>query len=66
MLNINKTDLLRHHVPETLSDRFAAGAERLLTALAGGFSRRYGGRVVVLETIAAVPAMVAASLLHLQ
>ena len=66
MLNVNKTDLLRHHEPETLSDRFAAWAERPLTAMAGGFSRRYGGRVVVLETIAAVPAMVAASLLHLQ
>ncbi len=66
MLNVNKTDLLRHHEPESLSDRFAAGAERLLTAMAGGFGRRYGGRVIVLETIAAVPAMVAASLLHLQ
>jgi len=66
MLNVNKTDLLRHHEPETLSDRFAASAERLLTAIAGGFGRRYGSRVVVLETIAAVPAMVSASLLHLQ
>lgn len=67
MLNVNKTDLLRHHAPETLSDRFAAGAERLLAATAGAlFGRRYGDRVIVLETIAAVPAMVAASLLHLR
>jgi ubiquinol oxidase len=67
MLNVNKTDLLRHHVPESLSDRAAAAAERLLTATAGAlFGRRYGDRVVVLETIAAVPAMVAASLLHLK
>ncbi len=67
MLNVNKTDLLRHHTPETLSDRFAATAERLLTATVGAlFGRRYGDQVIVLETIAAVPAMVAASLLHLK
>lgn len=67
MLNVNKADLLRHHVPESLSDRVAAAIERLLTATAGAlFGRRYGDRVIVLETIAAVPAMVAASLLHLK
>jgi len=66
MLNVNKTDLLRHHEPQTLADRFAAAAERFLTAIAGGFGHRYGSRVIVLETIAAVPAMVGASLLHLQ
>jgi len=25
MLNVNKTDLLRHHEPQTLSDRIAVG-----------------------------------------
>ena len=54
MLNVNKTDLLRHHEPETLSDRFAAWAERLLTAMAGGFSSRYGGRVVSAEQVGSV------------
>lgn len=67
MLNVNKADLFRHHAPETLSDRFAFGAARMLTASAGAlFGRRYGDRVTVLETIAAVPAMVAATLLHLK
>lgn len=67
MLNINKTDLFRHHPPETLSDRFALDSARLLAATAGAlFGRRYGDRVIVLETIAAVPAMVAATLLHLK
>lgn len=67
MLNINKSDLLRHHVPEGLSDRFALASARFLAATAGKlFGRRYGDRVIVLETIAAVPAMVAATLLHLR
>lgn len=67
MLNINKTDLFRHHPTETLSDRLASSAARALTAAAGAlFGRRYGNWAVVLETIAAVPAMVAATLLHLK
>jgi ubiquinol oxidase len=68
MLNINKSDHLRHHVPETLSDRIADGAVRALFSVAGAalFGRRYGDRVIVLETIAAVPAMVAATVLHLK
>lgn len=67
MLNINKSDLLRHHVPEGLSDRVALASARFLAATAGQlFGRRYGDRVIVLETIAAVPAMVAATLLHLR
>lgn len=68
MLNINKTDLFRHHVPETFSDRIADGAVRALFSIAGAalFGRRYGDRVIVLETVAAVPAMVAATILHLK
>jgi ubiquinol oxidase len=66
MLNINKADMLRHHEPEGLGDRFALATTRLLAVGAGKlFGRRYGGRAVVIETIAAVPAMVAATLLHL-
>lgn len=67
MLNVNKTDLHRHHAPRTFSDRFALSVTRVLLTMAGAlFGRRYGERVVVLETIAAVPAMVAATLLHLK
>ncbi len=67
MLKINKTDLFRHHVPETLADRFALGTTRFLEKIANTvFRGRYGEGVVVLETVAAVPAMVAATLLHLK
>jgi ubiquinol oxidase len=67
MLNVNKTDLLRHHVPAGLADRFAQGTASLLSSIATAvFSRRYGDRVVVLETVAAVPAIVSATLLHLR
>lgn len=67
MLTINKTDLLRHHAPRTLSDRVALGVARALRASAHTlFGRHYGHRTIVLETIAAVPGMVAATLLHLK
>jgi ubiquinol oxidase len=67
MLLVDKTDLDRHHVPDTLADRIALRTVRVSTAVAGFlFGRRYGDRVVVLETIAAVPSMVAATLLHLK
>ncbi len=67
MLNINKADLLRHHAPEGTSDRIALTSARLLASTAGAlFGRRYCNRAVVIETVAAVPAMVAATLLHLQ
>jgi ubiquinol oxidase len=66
MLNINKADIGRHHEPDGFGDRFALATARLIAAGAGWlFGRRYGGRAVVIETIAAVPAMVAATLLHL-
>lgn len=67
MLNVNKTDLLRHHEPQTLSDRIAVRSVRALASIATTlFGKRYGNRAVVLETVAAVPAMVAATLLHLR
>ena len=67
MLNVNKTDLLRHHRPATFADRFAHGAVSFLSGIASGlFGRRYGGGVVVMETVAGVPAMAAATLLHLR
>ncbi len=67
MLNINKSDLFRHHEPQSWSDRFASGVARLMVSCTDGLlSRRYGHRVIVIETVAAVPAMVAATLLHLK
>ena len=67
MLLVNKTDLFRHHVPNTVADQTALGIVRVGASVAGAlFGRRYGDRVVVLETVAAVPPMVAATLLHLK
>lgn len=67
MLTIDKTDLSRHHVPRTLSDRIAYHLVGMVQFAAGAlFGRRYRHRTIVLETIAAVPGMVAATLLHLK
>ena len=57
----------RTHPPRGLPDRFARTVTLLLRWLADTFfAKRYGHRAVVLETIAAVPGMVGASLTHLQ
>lgn len=67
MLTIDKTDLERHHEPAGFSDRLALGLVRALRAGANAlFGHRYGHSAVLLETVAAVPGMVAASLLHLR
>ncbi len=67
MLNIDKADLARHHPPRTMSDRIAYRAVKMMRFTADGlFGRRYRHRTIVLETIAAVPGMVAATLLHLK
>ena len=56
-----------HHVPQGLSDRFALAVTKLLRWLADlFFAKRYGHRAVVLETVAAVPGMVGATVTHLQ
>lgn len=53
--------------PADLSDRIAFGLTRLLRRFADlVFRRRYGHRAVVLETVAAVPGMVAGMLNHLR
>ena len=60
-------DLSRHHVPENLSDRVALAFVKLLRFFADTFfAKRYGHRAVVLETVAAVPGMVAGALRHLR
>jgi len=56
-----------HHAPRGFSDRFALGVTRLLRFGADTFfAKRYGHRAIVLETVAAVPGMVGATVTHLQ
>ena len=56
-----------HYKPENLSDRIAFAFTKLLRFTADFFfAKRYGHRAVVLETIAAVPGMVAGMLNHLK
>ena len=59
--------LEQHYPPKDLRDRLAYGFVRFLRFFADSFfARRYGHRAVVLETVAAVPGMVAGSLQHLR
>ncbi len=59
--------LVRHHKPQNLSDRIALAFTKFLRFLADTFfKKKYGHRAVVLETVAAVPGMVAGMLLHLK
>jgi len=56
-----------HHIPENIGDRFAYALVKFMRFFADTFfARRYGHRAVVLETVAAVPGMVAGSLQHLR
>ena len=60
-------NLLKHHKPESFSDRVALTFTKFLRFLADTFfKKKYGHRAVVLETVAAVPGMVAGMLLHLK
>ena len=62
MKNLNK-----HFEPKNLSDKVALIFTKFLRLLADTFfKKRYGHRAVVLETIAAVPGMVAGMLVHLK
>src|SRR5688572_5207833 len=59
-------DLSVHHQPKGASDRIAFGFTKLLRWCADTFfAERYGHRAVVLETVAAVPGMVGATINHL-
>ena len=56
-----------HHEPADLSDMFALGFTKLLRFAADTFfAKRYGHRAIVLETVAAVPGMVGATINHLK
>ena len=60
-------NLNRHHKPQDLSDKIAYAFTKFLRFLADTFfKKKYGHRAVVLETVAAVPGMVAGMLLHLK
>ena len=60
-------NIARHHKPQNLSDRVALIFTKFLRLLADTFfKKKYGHRAVVLETVAAVPGMVAGMLLHLK
>lgn len=60
-------DLSVHHRPRGLADRTAFLFVKGLRFFADTFfARRYGHRAVVLETVAAVPGMVGATLNHLK
>jgi ubiquinol oxidase len=67
MTTSSAIDLDRHHAPRGLGDRFAFGFVKLLRFFADTFfAKRYGHRAIVLETVAAVPGMVGATLTHLR
>ena len=56
-----------HHASRDGSDRAALAITRGLRFLADTFfAKRYGNRAIVLETVAAVPGMVGAALIHLR
>ena len=60
-------DLDLHHPSRDWSDRVALGITRGLRFLADTFfAKRYGNRAIVLETVAAVPGLVGAALVHLR
>ena len=59
--------LTRHYTPKNFSDRIALIFTKFLRFLADTFfKKKYGHRAVVLETVAAVPGMVAGMLIHLK
>ena len=60
-------NLSKHFEPKNFSDKVALSFTKFLRFLADTFfKKRYGHRAVVLETIAAVPGMVAGMILHLK
>jgi ubiquinol oxidase len=62
-----RPDLTAHKAPADLSDRIAFRVVKAMRFVADAFfSKRYGHRAVVLETVAAVPGMVGGMLQHLK
>lgn len=66
MTDIPLVDLTVHHAPRDMRDRIALGFTKVLRFCADTFfAERYGHRAIVLETVAAVPGMVGATVNHL-
>ena len=67
-LTVKKFDTTpSHYDPQGFSDRFALAITKILRWFADTFfAKRYGNRAIVLETVAAVPGMVGATLTHLR
>ena len=64
---VDTTDLHVHHAPRDIHDRIALRVVKSMRVFADAFfSKRYGHRAVVLETVAAVPGMVGGLLQHLK
>ena len=62
-----RVELDTHRTTRDWSDRIALGITRSLRFLADTFfAKRYGNRAIVLETVAAVPGLVGAALIHLR
>jgi len=62
-----RVELDTHREARDGSDRIAYGITRTLRFLADTFfAKRYGNRAIVLETVAAVPGLVGAALIHLR
>jgi len=60
-------NLDKHYKPQNKSDRVALVFTKFLRFIADTFfKKKYGHRAVVLETVAAVPGMVAGMLMHLK
>ena len=67
MTTIPSVDLAVHHAPRDNRDKIALGFTKVLRFCADTFfAKRYGHRTIVLETVAAVPGMVGATINHLK
>lgn len=67
MPTVPDVDLSIHHKPRGVSDRIALAFTKVLRFCADTFfAKRYGHRAIVLETVAAVPGMVGATITHLK
>lgn len=67
MTDVPLVDLTAHHKPTDMADRIALGFTKVLRFCADTFfAKRYGHRAIVLETVAAVPGMVGATINHLK
>jgi ubiquinol oxidase len=66
-MTVHVVDLTAHRRPADLRDRVALGFTKALRFCADTFfAKRYGHRAIVLETVAAVPGMVGATIQHLK